>query len=91
VNPGPVRSALLAFVDFVKLAFLGLLAFISWTITERMHQQRMTVFDLPMSYVYAGVAFGCFLMFFRQAINVWRNARAGWRRPDDITHQIAPD
>ena len=27
----------------------------------------MTVFDLPMSYVYAGVAFGCFLMLIRQA------------------------
>ena len=26
----------------------------------------MTVFDLPMSYVYAGVAFGCFLMLVRQ-------------------------
>ena len=47
--------------------------------------QRMTVFDLPMSYVYGGVALGCFLMFLRQAQNVWRNARAGWRRPDDIT------
>ena len=30
-------------------------------ITERMHIQRMTVFDLPMSYVYGGVALGCFL------------------------------
>ena len=37
--------------------------------------QRMTVFDLPMSYVYAGVALGCFLMFVRQIQNVWRNAR----------------
>ena len=27
----------------------------------------MTVFDLPMSYVYGGVAFGCFLMLMRQA------------------------
>ena len=26
----------------------------------------MTVFDLPMSYVYGGVALGCFLMFVRQ-------------------------
>jgi TRAP-type C4-dicarboxylate transport system permease small subunit len=51
----------------------------------------MTVFDLPMSYVYAGVAFGCFLMFFRQAQNVWRNAQKGWRRPDDVTHQISAD
>jgi TRAP-type C4-dicarboxylate transport system permease small subunit len=91
MKPGPLRAALLAFVDFVKLAFIGLLAFVSWTITERMHFQRMTVFDLPMSYVYAGVAFGCFLMFARQAQNVWRNARNGWKRPDDVTHQIAPD
>jgi TRAP-type C4-dicarboxylate transport system permease small subunit len=91
MKPGPLRSTLLAFVDFVKLAFLGLLAFVSWTITERMHYQRMTVFDLPMSYVYAGVAFGCFLMFIRQLLNVWRNARAGWTRPDDITHQISAD
>jgi TRAP-type C4-dicarboxylate transport system permease small subunit len=56
-----------------------------------MHQQRMTVFDLPMSYVYVGVAFGCFLMLIRQACNVWRNARMGWSRPDDVTHQVAPD
>src|SRR5215510_7493608 len=67
MKPGPLRSALLAFVDFVKLAFLGLLAFVSWMITARMHFQRMTVFDLPMSYVYAGVALGCFLMLLRQA------------------------
>jgi TRAP-type C4-dicarboxylate transport system permease small subunit len=90
MKPGRLRASLLAFVDFVKLGFLILLAFISWTITERMHQQRMTVFDLPMSYVYGGVALGCFLMLFRQAINVWRNAKIGWSRPDDITHQIVP-
>jgi TRAP-type C4-dicarboxylate transport system permease small subunit len=90
MKPGRLRATLLAFVDFVKLGFLGLLAFVSWTITERMHQQRMTVFDLPMSYVYGGVAFGCFLMLFRQGCNVWRNAKIGWSRPDDITHQIVP-
>ena len=28
MKPGPVRATLLAFVDFVKLAFLGLLAFV---------------------------------------------------------------
>ena len=37
----------------------------------------MTVFDLPMSYVYAGVALGCFVMLLRQMQNVWRNARRG--------------
>jgi TRAP-type C4-dicarboxylate transport system permease small subunit len=91
MKPGPLRAALLALVDFIKLAFLGLLAFVSLTITERMRLQRMTVFDLPMSYVYAGVAFGCFLMLIRQAQNVWRNARIGWSRPDDVTHQISAD
>src|SRR4249919_847793 len=39
MKPGPLRAALLAFVDFIKLAFLGLLAFVSLTITERMHLQ----------------------------------------------------
>src|ERR1044071_9132681 len=63
MKPGPARATVLALVDFIKLAFLGLLAFVSWTITERMHYQRMTVFDLPMSYVYGGVAVGCFVMF----------------------------
>ena len=91
MKPGRLRAVLLAFVDFVKLSFIGLLAFVSWTITERMHQQRMTVFDLPMSYVYGGVAFGCFLMLVRQIQNVWRNARTGWSRPHDVTHQIAAD
>ncbi len=91
MKPGPLRATLLAFVDFVKLAFIGLLAFLSWTIIERMGVQRMTVFDLPMSYVYAGVALGCFGMLFRQIQNVWRNARLGWRRPHDVTDQIAAD
>ena len=91
MKPGLARSTLLAFVDLIKLGFLGLLAWLSWMITERMGLQRMTVFDLPMSYVYGGVAFGCLGMFVRQAMNVWRNARIGWSRPDDVTHQIAAD
>jgi TRAP-type C4-dicarboxylate transport system permease small subunit len=91
MKPGPLRASLLAFVDIVKLAFLGLLAYLSITIIERMSIQRMTVFDLSMSYVYAGVGFGCFLMLIRQVQNVWRNARAGWSKPDDITHQVSAD
>jgi TRAP-type transport system small permease protein len=91
MKPGPARASLLALVDFIKLGFLGLLAWFSVTITERMHMQRMTVFDLPMSYVYGGVALGCFLMFIRQALNTWHHARTRWSRPDDITHQIAAD
>ncbi len=91
MKPGPLRSALLAAVDFIKLGFLALLAYFSLTIVERMHMQRMTVFDLPMSYVYAGVAVGCFLMLVRQVGNVWRNARERWRKPHDVTHQVAAD
>ena len=89
MKPGRLRAVLLACVDFVKLGFIGLLAYLSWTIIERMGIQRMTVFDLPMSYVYGGVALGCFVMLLRQIQNIWRNARRGWSRPDDVTHQIA--
>ena len=55
------------------------------------HPQRMTVFDLPMSYVYAGVVLGCFLMLARQAQIFWRNARGRWHKPHDPTQQIAAD
>jgi TRAP-type transport system small permease protein len=91
MKPSLLRTALFAAVDFVTLGFLALLAWFSIAIVGRMQSQTMTVFDLPMSYVYAGVAFGCFLMLIRQVQNVWRNARARWSKPDDITHQIAAD
>jgi TRAP-type C4-dicarboxylate transport system permease small subunit len=91
MKPGLMRSVLLALVDFIKLGFLGLLAYFSVMIVERMQYQRMTVFELPMSWVYGGVAFGCFLMFGRQLLNVWRNARERWRKPHDVTHQVAAD
>ena len=91
MSPGPLRTALLALVDFIKLFFLAILAYFSVLILERMHYQRMTVFDLPMSIVYGGVAFGCFLMVARQAYNVWQNARTRWRAPHDVTQQIAAD
>ena len=89
--PGPARSALLAAIDIVKLGFLGLLAYFSVAIVERMHYQRMTVFDLPMSVVYGGVAFGCFLMFARQVYTVWLHAREGWRTPHDVVDQAVAD
>jgi TRAP-type C4-dicarboxylate transport system permease small subunit len=76
--PGYGR-ALLAVVDLATLGFLGLLAYFAVLIVERMQYQRMTVIDLPMSFVYGAVAVGCFLMFGRQALKVWRNARDGWR------------
>ena len=77
-SPAMAR-VLLAAVDAIKLGFFILLAYFSWTIVERMHYQRMTVIELPMSIVYGGIAVGCFLMLFRQVQVVWRNARDGWR------------
>ena len=91
MSPGPARVALLAFIDIVKLLFLALLAYFSITITERMNTQVMTVFDVPMSYVYAGVAVGCIGMFLRQAQNVWRNYKIGWRKPHDMHDQVIAD
>jgi TRAP-type C4-dicarboxylate transport system permease small subunit len=91
MGPGPMRSALLALVDFVTLVFMALLAYFSVTIIERMHAQTMTVFELPMSIVYAGVGLGCFMMLARQIQVVWRNARDGWRRAPDVTEQIHAD
>jgi TRAP-type C4-dicarboxylate transport system permease small subunit len=91
MKPGPARVALLIFIDLVKLLFLALLAYFSLTITERMDSQRMTVFDVPMSYVYAGVAVGCIGMFVRQAQNVWRNYKIGWRKPHDMHDQVIAD
>jgi TRAP-type C4-dicarboxylate transport system permease small subunit len=91
MKPGPARVGLLVFIDVVKFLFLGLLAYFSLTITERMDSQRMTVFDVPMSWVYAGVAVGCIGMFLRQAQNVWRNYKIGWRRPHDMHDQVIAD
>ena len=70
---------LLAIVDTIKLLFIGLLAYFSLTIVERMQWQRMVIIDLTMSIVYGGVALGCFLMLMRQMIIFFRNARDGWR------------
>ena len=91
MGPGPMRSALLALVDFITLGFIGLLAYFSVTIVERMHSQRMTVFDLPMSLVYGVVGLGCFMMLARQVQVVWKNARDGWRQAADVTEQIHAD
>ena len=79
--PSVARTVLLVFIDVVKLLFVGLMAYFSVTIVERMHYQRMTVIDMPMSVVYAGVTLGCIGMFARQIHNFWRNAREGWRVP----------
>jgi TRAP-type C4-dicarboxylate transport system permease small subunit len=80
MRDGPAKRVLIAFVGIASLGFLAILAWLSVLITERMHNLYMTVFDWPMSLVYGGIAIGCFLMVWRQAQNLWRDARAGFRR-----------
>src|SRR5262245_30501437 len=77
--PARAGRLLLALVDLAVLGFLGLLAWFSVLIIGRMQVQRMTVVELPMSWVYAAVVLGCCLMVVRQLQRVWRNARDGWR------------
>lgn len=91
MEPGPARTSLLAVVDFVTLGFMGLLSYFAVLIIDRMHYQRMTVFEVPMSAVYGGVGLGCFLMFGRQLWVVWRHYKQGWRKPHDIVDQIKAD
>jgi TRAP-type C4-dicarboxylate transport system permease small subunit len=88
MKDGLVKRVLTAAVEITKLFFLGLLAWFSIAITERMHNLYMTVIDWPMSLVYGGVALGCFLMVGRQAQNVWKAARRGFA-PAPQTH-ISP-
>jgi TRAP-type C4-dicarboxylate transport system, small permease component len=77
----PPRGAriLLAIVEVIQAVFIGLLFYFSITVTQRMHLQRMTVIDLPMSLVYGPIAFGCLLMLLRALQRLWRNARDGWQ------------
>jgi TRAP-type C4-dicarboxylate transport system permease small subunit len=79
LSPPNVARWLLALIDAIKLIFLALLFYFSLTIVERMHFQRMTVFELPMSIVYGGIAVGCLAMLLRQIQSTWRNFRDGWR------------
>src|SRR5258705_8712064 len=78
MGPGPMRSALLALVDFITLGFMGLLAFFSVTIVYRMHSHRMTVFELPMSIVYCVDGLGCLPILACQFQILWRYARLSW-------------
>lgn len=78
--PGLPGRLLRALVDVITVGFMICLAWFAITIAERMHIQRMTIIEWPMSVVYAGVALGIFLTLFRAVQNFWQNMRAGWRR-----------
>lgn len=79
----PARAAtVLRFaIDIITVGFVALLCWFSITVAERMQIQTMTVTDWPMSIVYGGVAFGCFLILYRAVRVMFANARRRWQ-PD---------
>ena len=56
MKPSLLRTALFAMVDFVTLGFIGAAGLVLGLHHRAHADQTMTVFDLPMSYVYGGVA-----------------------------------
>jgi TRAP-type C4-dicarboxylate transport system permease small subunit len=76
--PAPVGRVLSTLVDLVRLAFLGYATWLSIDLVPRMDNLRMTVVDLPMSYVYGFVAAGFAMMTFRAAQMSLRHWRRGW-------------
>ena len=84
--PAGVGRALSTFVDVVRFAFLAYATWLTVELVPRMHNLRMTVVDMPMSYVYALVALGFAMMTFRAAqIGVlhWRNGWSSLERPGE--------
>ena len=76
--PAPVGRAMSTMVDLVRLGFLGYATWLSVDLVPRMDNLRMTVVDLPMSYVYGFVAAGFAMMTFRAAQITVRHWRRGW-------------
>ncbi len=76
--PAPVGRVLSTLVDLVRLGFLGYATWLSIDLVPRMDNLRMTVVDLPMSYVYAVVAAGFAMMSFRAAQVSLRHWTRGW-------------
>ena len=79
--PEMLVRPLRAFIDLITVGFMGFLFWFSIDILERMHIQRMTIIDLPMSVVYGGITLGVFLMLARAVQAAWINMRRGWTLP----------
>lgn len=88
--PSAVAAALRFMIDLITVGFIGLLCWFSVEITDRMQIQTMTVTEWPMSIVYGGVAFGCFLMLYRAVRMLFANARRRWQ-PDPDKAELTID
>jgi TRAP-type C4-dicarboxylate transport system permease small subunit len=76
--PASVGRMMSTLVDLVRLGFLGYATWLSIDLVPRMDNLRMTVVDLPMSYVYGFVAAGFAMMTFRAAQVSLRHWKRGW-------------
>jgi TRAP-type C4-dicarboxylate transport system permease small subunit len=79
--PAGIVRGLRFVIDVITVGFVALLCWFAVLIAERMQIQTMMVFDVSMSVVYGGVAFGCFLMLYRGIRMFIANARRRWH-PD---------
>lgn len=86
--PEKAGRVLRALSDTITLAFVALLVVFSWTVMEKMKIQRMTVFDISMQVVYAGIAIGCLMMLWRAVTSFIASARRGWREDENSTPLI---
>jgi TRAP-type C4-dicarboxylate transport system permease small subunit len=86
----PVGRALSTFVDVVRVLFLGYAVYLSALLIPKMQVLKMTVIDLPMSYVYGLVMLGFVMMTWRAIQVTVRHWRQGWsvlERPGEAETQ----
>ncbi len=84
--PAAVGRVLSTFVDLVRIGFFAYVSWLSLELIPKMQVLKMTVIDLPMSYVYGLVAFGflmCTLRSVEVAIRHWRQGWSVLERPGE--------
>jgi TRAP-type C4-dicarboxylate transport system permease small subunit len=84
--PGSVGRSISTCVDAVRIGFLGYATWLTFLLIPKMQNLKMTVIDVPMSYIYGFVAFGFVMMTFRSVQVAVRHWRQGWsvlERPGD--------
>jgi TRAP-type C4-dicarboxylate transport system permease small subunit len=86
--PGLSGRMLRFVVDVLTVGFIGLLAWFSLAIIERMQIQRMTMIDASMSWVYAPISIAIFAMLLRAVMVLIGNARRGWRPRADAERTV---
>ncbi len=52
ILPDKLRIKAILILELVQIAIIGLLTYHAFIMLPKMHSQRMTVIDLPMSYLY---------------------------------------